>query len=57
LLHQNKQITRVLISGGGMREGFGQGCRWVELLGFEFEGRMKGYGLNGETHLRYAKVI
>lgn len=40
-----------------VEEGFGQGCRWVELLGFEFEGRMKGYGLNGETHLRYAKVI
>jgi hypothetical protein len=39
-----------------VEESFGQGCRWVELLGFEYEGKMKGYGLNGETHLRYAKV-
>jgi hypothetical protein len=37
-------------------ETFGQGCRWVELLGFEFEGKMKAYGLNGETHLRYART-
>jgi hypothetical protein len=39
-----------------IEEGFGAGCRWVELLGFEYEGTMKNYGLNGETHLRYAKV-
>jgi hypothetical protein len=40
-----------------VEEGFGQGCRWVELLGFEFEGKMRGYGVNGETHLRYARVV
>lgn len=40
-----------------VEESFGQGCRWVELLGFKFEGRMRGYGLNGETHMRYAKVL
>lgn len=40
-----------------VEENFGQGCRWVELLGFKFEGRMPGYGLNGETHMRYAKVL
>jgi hypothetical protein len=39
-----------------VEEGFGPGCRWMELLGFEFEGTMKGYGLNGETHLRYARI-
>lgn len=39
-----------------VQEGFGQGCRWVELLGFEFEGKMKGYGLNGETYLRYGRT-
>lgn len=33
---------------------FKPACRWVELLGFQFEGRMKRYGLNGEDHLRYA---
>lgn len=37
-------------------EGFPAGCRWVELLGFEFEGRMRAYGPDGETHLRYARV-
>jgi hypothetical protein len=40
----------------GVQEGFGAGCRWVELLGFEFEGKMRGYGLNGETYLRYARL-
>lgn len=39
-----------------VEEGFPAGCRWLELLGFEFEGRMRGYGDNGETHLRYARV-
>ncbi|MDP9066611.1 MAG: hypothetical protein M3O06_12200 [Pseudomonadota bacterium] len=33
--------------------GFAAGCRWIELLGFKFEGDMPGYGDNGETHLRY----
>jgi hypothetical protein len=37
-------------------EGFRSGCRWLEMLGFEFEGRMRGYGPAGETHLRYALV-
>jgi hypothetical protein len=36
--------------------GFEGGCRWVELLGFRFEGRMPKYGPNGETHLRYART-
>jgi hypothetical protein len=37
-------------------EGFPQGCRWLKLLGFEFEGLMRAYGLNGETHRRYARI-
>ncbi len=36
--------------------GFGPACRWVKLLGFKFEGAMPGFGLNGETYLRYARV-
>jgi hypothetical protein len=36
--------------------GFPQGCRWLKLLGFEYEGDMKGYGPGGETHMRFAKV-
>jgi hypothetical protein len=39
-----------------VREGFLPGCKWVEKLGFEFEGRMAGYGERGETHLRFSKV-
>lgn len=39
-----------------VEEGFPQGCRWLELLGFKHEGPMPGYGLNGETHIRYGKV-
>jgi hypothetical protein len=39
-----------------VEKGFGAGCRWVEILGFEYEGEMRGYGSAGETHLRYARV-
>jgi hypothetical protein len=39
-----------------VEEGFPAGCRWLELLGFEHEGPMPGYGTNGETHIRYGKV-
>jgi hypothetical protein len=33
---------------------FAQGCRWLELLSFECEGRMKKYGPDGADHYRYA---
>jgi hypothetical protein len=39
-----------------VEEEFGAGCRWVELLGFGFESRLPQYGLDGETHLRYARI-
>jgi hypothetical protein len=39
-----------------VEEGFENGCRWVELLGFKFEGRSPKYGPNGETHLRYGRT-
>lgn len=39
-----------------VEKNFSAGCRWVQLLGFEMEGEMRGYGPNGETHLRYARV-
>lgn len=39
-----------------VEKNFEAGCRWVQLLGFEMEGEMRGYGPNGETHLRYARV-
>ena len=40
-----------------VQKGFPAGCRWVELLGFEFEGEMRAYGPDGSTHLRYGRVI
>lgn len=40
-----------------VEQGFEAGCRWITLLGFEFEGLMRGYGSKGETHERYARVI
>jgi len=39
-----------------VEKGFIQGCRWLTLLGFEFEGEMAAYGIDGETHLRYGRV-
>lgn len=39
-----------------VEEGFPAGCRWLQLLGFEFEGVMKAYGDDGENHLRYART-
>lgn len=35
---------------------FVQGCRWLALLGFENEGRMRAYGPNGEDHYRFARI-
>lgn len=40
-----------------VEKGFPQGCRWLELMGFAFEGEMRAYGLDGETHLRFARVF
>jgi hypothetical protein len=37
-------------------DDFPQGCRWLELLGFKYEGPMPKYGLNGETHLRFGRT-
>jgi len=39
-----------------VRAGYEAASRWAERLGFVFEGEMPGYGPNGETHLRYARV-
>jgi hypothetical protein len=38
-----------------VEKGFLAGCRWVELLGFKFEGEMPCYGPERETHLRYGR--
>jgi hypothetical protein len=39
-----------------VEKGFPQGCRWLELLGFEFESERRCYGLDDETHLAYVKI-
>lgn len=35
---------------------FAPACRWLELLGFEQEGVLRKYGLDGRDHYRYARV-
>ena len=35
---------------------FPQGCRWLELLGFQSEGVMRSYGPDGKDHHRYARI-
>ncbi|HXN09694.1 MAG TPA: hypothetical protein VN859_00510 [Steroidobacteraceae bacterium] len=39
-----------------VQKGFEPGCRWIKLLGFEYEGDMRAYGDGGETHERWARV-
>lgn len=39
-----------------VEEGFPAGCRWLELLGFAYEGPLRAYGEAGEDHIRYARV-
>lgn len=36
-----------------VQTGFNNGCRWLELLGFTYDGIAKQYGLHGEDHIRY----
>lgn len=36
---------------------FANGCRWLEMLGFEFEGVMRKYGPDGADHARYARLV
>lgn len=37
-------------------EGFVMGNKWIKLLGFKEEGRMRKYGPNGETYILYALI-
>lgn len=48
------KITRIEAT---VEAGFSPGCRWLEILGFEYEGLMKKYGPSGDDHLRYARVV
>lgn len=37
-------------------DGFEQGYRWMNMLGFEYEGRMRAYSPDGRDCLLYARV-
>ena len=37
-------------------KGFDRAVKWLEHLGFEYEGEMRRYGPNGETMLRFGRV-
>jgi hypothetical protein len=50
------QITHLKRIEATTEVSFHQGCRWLQLLGFENEGRMCAYGPNGEDHYRFARV-
>lgn len=39
-----------------VEKGFGEGCRWLALMGFEYEGDMRAYGVDGKDHERWARV-
>ena len=49
-------IQRVRRIEATVEDGWPVGCRWLEMLGFEREGAMRGYGENGETHIRFGRV-
>lgn len=37
--------------------GFEPGCRWLtDMLGFEYEGKMRKYGFDGSDHLLYSRT-
>ena len=37
-------------------KGFEPGCRWLEKLGFEYEGPLRAYGEDGSDYMRYARI-
>lgn len=57
------RITRRILTLADLRRieatteaSFPQGCRWLELLGFEREGLMRAYGPDGADHYRFARI-
>lgn len=36
---------------------FGPGCRLARLLGFDIEGKMRCYGIDGHDHFLFSKII
>ena len=46
-------VTRVQST---IRSGHPHLVKWMRLLGFEYEGTLKGFGLNGDDYMIYARV-
>jgi hypothetical protein len=53
IIQQNKNLHRVQAS---INEDHEKSHKWVKALGFKREGKMNGYGPNGENFIRYARV-
>jgi hypothetical protein len=43
--------------GANVLQSFSESCRWIERLGFEFEGVAWALGPNGEDYYRYGRVL
>lgn len=52
-IEQDKNVWRISCE---VRKGNERGRRWVELLGFQYEGTMEKYGPDGSDFMLYAKV-
>ena len=59
---KSKEVIKTALDNGFWRlqttvkAGFDKGIRWVEGLGFHFEGKMERYAPDGSDMLRYAIV-
>ncbi len=58
-----KKMLNVLEKKHGLKrlqadcvKGFDRAVKWLEHLGFEYEGEMRRYGPSGETMLRFGRV-
>lgn len=49
-------IERLRRLEASVEVGFSAGCRWLEMLGFTYEGPLQAFGPNGEDHVRYARI-
>lgn len=62
MLRITRFVRRMVVLAGLRRlqatalASFPEGCRWLELLGFEREGRLRRYGPDGADHFLYARV-
>ena len=53
IISDNMKLHRVQAA---VMESFERGHKWIKLFGFKEEGKMEGYGPNGENFIRYART-